>query len=70
MLVLSRKVNERIEIGDDVVVTVLSMKQGRVRLGISAPAGVRIRRHELVEDEMSPQFELALSLTTPPIRPR
>jgi carbon storage regulator len=48
MLVLSRKVGERILIGDNVVVQVLEAGRGRVRLGISAPSGVTIRREELL----------------------
>ena len=48
MLVLSRKVGERILIGDNVVVEVLQVRGGHVRLGISAPAEVRIRREELL----------------------
>ena len=47
MLVLSRKVGERIVIGDTVVVQVLAVRRGQIRLGISAPASVSIRREEL-----------------------
>ena len=47
MLVLSRKPGESIHIGDDVVVQVVQARRGQVRLGISAPAAVHIRRSEL-----------------------
>ena len=47
MLVLSRKVGERIVIGDTVVVQVLAVRRGQIRLGISAPVSVSIRREEL-----------------------
>lgn len=48
MLVLTRGVNQKIEIGDrTVTVTVLEVKGGRVRLGIEAPSDVSIRRQEL-----------------------
>lgn len=47
MLCLTRKINEQILIGDDVVVTVLSVQGSRVKLGIDAPDGVRITRHEI-----------------------
>jgi carbon storage regulator len=47
MLVLSRKIGERIVIGDTVVVQVLAVRRGQIRLGISAPASVSIRREEL-----------------------
>lgn len=49
MLVLTRRSNERIEIGDNrITVTVLEVHGGRVRLGIEAPASVGIRRQEIV----------------------
>ena len=48
MLVLSRKVGERILIGGNVVVQVLEARRGQIRLGISAPSGVPIYREELL----------------------
>jgi len=47
MLVLSRTCGEEIVIGDNVVVSVLSVRNGRVRIGISAPPEVPIVRQEL-----------------------
>jgi carbon storage regulator len=47
MLVLSRKQGERVLIGPDVVVTLLEARDGRVRLGFEAPAGVPIHREEV-----------------------
>jgi carbon storage regulator len=47
MLVLSRKTGEQIMIADDIIVTVVQMKRGRVRLGIVAPPEVAVRREEL-----------------------
>jgi len=47
MLVLSRKVSERIMIGEGITLTVVRLKAGRVQLGIEAPDGVIIRRAEL-----------------------
>ncbi len=47
MLVLSRKEDEVLFIGDDVVVEVLEIQGNRVKLGITAPSGVRIVRGEL-----------------------
>lgn len=49
MLVLRRKVNESIMIGDDIVVTILAVDGERVKLGIEAPAQVRILRQELYD---------------------
>ncbi len=47
MLVLSRKQNEEIVIGKDVCIKVLGIFGNKVRLGITAPADVAIRRGEL-----------------------
>jgi carbon storage regulator len=47
MLVLSRKVEEKIVIGEGVTVTVLLVKGQRVLLGIDAPKSIPIRREEL-----------------------
>ena len=47
MLVLSRKVGERIQIGDDIELIVTSIQGNRVQLGIAAPKSVRITRAEL-----------------------
>lgn len=49
MLVLTRKIGEKIQIGDGITVTVLDVKGARVRIGIDAPDSVRIVRGELVE---------------------
>lgn len=46
MLVLSRKPEESIFINDEVVVTVLSIRGNKVRLGIDAPIGVPVHRRE------------------------
>ena len=46
MLVLRRKVGERIVIGDSIEVTVLRVRGGKVRLGFTAPASVRVDRQE------------------------
>jgi carbon storage regulator len=47
MLVLSRKIGERIIIGENVIVQVLAVRRGQIRLGITAPSTVSIRREEL-----------------------
>ncbi len=50
MLVLTRKVDESIFIGDDVEVVLIEIDRGKVRLGIKAPADKLILRKELVKD--------------------
>jgi carbon storage regulator len=47
MLVLSRKVGERILIGDKITVTVVRVAQGAVRIGVEAPVDMQIVREEL-----------------------
>ena len=47
MLVLSRKPGEEIIIGDNIRLTILAIRGNQIRLGLSAPAGVRILRSEL-----------------------
>lgn len=47
MLVLSRKVGERLLIGDDIVVVVVRVRDGVVRLGIDAPKEIAIAREEV-----------------------
>lgn len=47
MLVLSRRENEQIKLGDEIVVTVVRVAGDRVRLGIEAPTDVLILRGEL-----------------------
>ncbi len=48
MLVLTRKIGERVLIGDDIEVTVLDVKGDTVRIGIQAPQATRIQRAEIV----------------------
>lgn len=48
MLVLSRKSNETIKIGDDIEIRILEVKGDTVRIGIEAPKSVDILRGELV----------------------
>jgi carbon storage regulator len=55
MLVLCRKSTERIQIGDNVVVTVLEIRGNRVRIGIDAPDEVAVWRSEL-QDAMGTSF--------------
>lgn len=47
MLVLSRKVGQRIQIGDQIVVTVVRVTPGVVRIGIEAPDHMAIVREEI-----------------------
>ena len=68
MLVLSRKQNERIRVGDSVVVTVVRVSGDKVRIGIEAPQSMRVLRDEL-EDERD-EVELTLTNALPLTLPR
>ena len=54
MLVLTRKVSERIQIGDDITLTIVRLEGNKVRIGIEAPANVKVKR-----DELAPKIERA-----------
>ena len=49
MLVLSRKAEESMFIGDDIKITVLDIRGGQVRIGITAPQDIKIHREEVYE---------------------
>jgi len=49
MLVLSRKIGEIINIGDDIEVTILASNKGQVRVGIEAPKEVSVHREEIYD---------------------
>jgi len=50
MLVLARKLDESIVIGNNIIVKVISVEKGVVKLGIDAPSDISIVRNELIED--------------------
>jgi carbon storage regulator len=54
MLVLSRKVGERVLIGEDIEVVVVRLRNGHVRLGIAAPPQQKIMRSELLQRPQRP----------------
>ena len=47
MLILTRRINETMMIGDDVNITVLDVKGNQVRLGINAPLSIPVHREEI-----------------------
>ncbi len=60
MLVLSRKVGQRILIGDQIVVTIVRVGQGGVRVGIEAPLDLAVVREELAGGD-GPKVDAALA---------
>ncbi len=57
MLILTRRVDETLIIGDDVHITVIDVKGNQVRIGINAPKNVSVHREEIyerIQQEKSP----------------
>jgi carbon storage regulator len=49
MLILSRKVNEKIMIGDDISISIIDIRGDQVRLGVNAPKAVKVFRQEVFD---------------------
>jgi carbon storage regulator len=65
VLVLTRKFDERIHIGDDVVITVLEVRGDSVKIGIDAPRGVKIQRGEILEAVSEANLSATATATGP-----
>jgi len=55
MLVLSRRLGQRFQIGEDVRITIVKVDRNSVRIGIEAPADVMVRREEILEESQEPE---------------
>jgi carbon storage regulator len=69
MLILTRKVGEVIRIGDDVTIRVLEVRGSQVRLGVDAPADVRIFREEVYRQLNDGKPEAAAEPDAPRSKP-
>jgi carbon storage regulator len=49
MLILSRKINEKIMIGDDVSVSIIEIRGDQARIGVDAPKNVKVYRQEVFD---------------------
>lgn len=65
MLVLARKKNEVIRIGNDIVITVLDVRGSTVRLGFDAPRDITILRGELKDNSAPTETATELQPTVP-----
>ncbi|WP_163578997.1 carbon storage regulator CsrA [Gracilibacillus saliphilus] len=65
MLVLTRKINEGIQIGDEIEVKVIAVDGDQIKLGINAPQNVEVHRKEIyqaIQDENSKAAQLSEKL--------
>jgi carbon storage regulator len=53
MLILSRKINEKIMIGDDISVSIIEIRGDQVRIGVDAPKAVKVFRREVFDAIMA-----------------
>ena len=65
MLVLSRKLGETVRIAENIEVTVVEIKHGRVRLGFRCPQEVPILRQEVYDRDMADDPLLLIELAEP-----
>jgi carbon storage regulator len=49
MLILTRRVGETVRVGNDVTVTIVSVKGNQIRIGINAPKNVTVHREEIYQ---------------------
>ena len=61
MLVLSRKLGEKIVIGDNIVITVVKIDRNQIRIGIEAPQNIPVYREEIAPARLSTAETVAMS---------
>lgn len=66
MLILSRKINEKIMIGDDIAVSVIEIRGDQVKLGVDAPRSVKVFRREVFDAILNENRAAADSLPVLP----
>jgi carbon storage regulator len=49
MLILSRKINEKVMIGDDITISIIEIRGDHVRIGVDAPKSVKVFRREVFD---------------------
>jgi carbon storage regulator len=66
MLILSRKTNEKIMIGEDISVSIIEIRGDQVRIGVDAPKTVKVFRQEVFDAIKAENKAAAQSATTLP----
>lgn len=59
MLVLSRRENERLRLGDSIVLTIIRIAGDKVRIGVEAPSDLLVLREELEPFQVAAESEVA-----------
>ncbi|BDC95660.1 MULTISPECIES: carbon storage regulator CsrA [Treponema] len=59
MLILSRKVDEKIKIGTDITITLIGISGDQVKIGVEAPKNVKVFRQEVFDDIQRQNMEAA-----------
>ncbi|KAF1081506.1 MAG: Carbon storage regulator [Candidatus Rifleibacterium amylolyticum] len=68
MLVLTRKINEKIIIGDDVEIVLVDIGKDQVKIGINAPRSVKVHRWEVYEEIQKENREAAKITSLDPLK--
>jgi len=64
LLVLTRKLGEKIQIGDDISILIMEIKGKQVRLGIDAPPDIKVHREEIYQKIQDENIKAANSVIT------
>lgn len=64
MLILSRKVDEKIKIGEDITITLIEVRGDQVKIGVEAPKNVKVFRQEVFNAIQSENREAAANSQT------